>query len=125
MEDGLMFGFSDKYQAHSLFIVSRLLTKIQLSVQGLLLPIVKPIKNECLSTVKHDCISLFWQQTNRKHFLFAHGIIWNSTCLPRHGSFNRDLLVVTLVQYYISIFQDYPSALITIIEQDLTVLLVK
>ena len=56
-----MFGFSDKYQGHSLFINSRLLTKIQLSIQGLLLPMGKPIKDACLSTVKRDWILISWQ----------------------------------------------------------------
>ena len=55
------------------------------------------------STVKHDWTSTVWQWTNRKHFLFARGNIWNfkvafynkSTCLLRHECFKRDLSVVT------------------------------
>ena len=95
----------EKIQVHSFFIVSRLSTEIQLSIQGLLIVIRNPIRNACFGIVKHDWTSIVWHWTNRKYFLFARGNISNSkgafynkkTCLLRYGCFNRYLSVVTLV----------------------------
>ena len=69
--DRLVFGFSDKYKVHSLFIVSRPSTKIQLIIQGLIIIMEKPIRNTCFGTVKHDWTSIVLQWTNRKHFLYT------------------------------------------------------
>ena len=69
--DGLVSVFSDKYNVHKLFIVSRLSTNIQLSIQGLLIIMGRPIRNTCLGTVKHDWICIAWQWTNSKNFLFG------------------------------------------------------
>ena len=65
----------------------------------------KPVRNTYLGTVKHDWIPIVWKWVSRKHFLSARSNIWNfkvvsfnkSTCLLRHGCFNRNLSVVTLV----------------------------
>ena len=84
-----------------LFIVSRLSTKIQLSISGLLIVMGKPIRNVYLGIVKRDWTSIAYG----KPFLFARGNIWSSrvvfynktTCLLRCECFNRDLWVVTPV----------------------------
>ena len=97
--------FDGKCKVHSLFIVSRPSTLIQLSIQGLLIATGKPIRNVCLGTVKHDCASIVWRWTHSKHFLSARGNIFNSkvafynktTCLLRQGCCNRELSVVTSV----------------------------
>ena len=97
-----------QYKVHSLFILSRLSTEIELSIQGLLIVIGKLMRNACIGRVKHDWKSVEW--INRKHFLFEHDDIWNSkvtiynktTCLLRQASFNRDLSVVTPVKHFIS-----------------------
>ena len=57
--DGFVSGFDGKSKVHSLFIVYRLSTEIQASIQGLLIAMLKPIINACLGTVKHDCASIF------------------------------------------------------------------
>ena len=54
-----MSGFDGKHKVNSLFNVSRFSIKIQLSNQGLLIVMEKPIKNTCLSTMKHVGHRLF------------------------------------------------------------------
>ena len=70
-----MYGFDSKYKVHSLFIVSRLSTKIQLSIKGLLIAMEKPIRNACLGTVKHVEYRLLDSEPIIKHFLSARGNI--------------------------------------------------
>ena len=74
--DEIRSCFSVKYKLYSLFVVSRLSTKIQLSIQGLLIVIEMQIRKTISSKVKHIWTSIVWQWTNRKHFLFAQGNIW-------------------------------------------------
>ena len=52
--DGLGSGFYDNCKLYSLFIISRLSTEIQLSIQCLLLVTGNSIKKACLGTVMHD-----------------------------------------------------------------------
>ena len=94
-----------KYNLHSLFIASRLSTWIQLSISGLLIVMIKSIKNAYLAPVKHSWISIFCWWANRKLFLSARGNFWHSkvviynktTCLLRRRCFNRYLWVFTPV----------------------------
>lgn len=58
MRHGLASRFSDKYKVQGLFIAFMPTTEIQLSVQGLRNIMGKPIRNACLLTMKHDCISI-------------------------------------------------------------------
>ena len=103
--DELVSGFSDKYRVHSLFIVFRPSTKIQLSIQDLPIVIGNSMRNTCLDTMKHDCTSVAWQWTNRKHLLFARGNVCNSkvafynktACFLRHRCLYKDHLVVNPV----------------------------
>ena len=105
-ETGLCLVLWWEIQIHNL-LVSILSTEMQLTLQILLTDIRKPIRNACLGIVKHDWILIVWQWTDRKQFLFTRGNIWNSkeafynktTCLLKYGCFNRDIPVVTLIEF--------------------------
>ena len=70
--DGLLSGFIDKYKVHSLFIVSRLSTEIQLVIQGLLIVMGKATRSTCLHKVKYDWTFIFGSEpTGRIFYLHA------------------------------------------------------
>ena len=105
-----MLGLDGKCKVHSLFVVFEVSIEIQLDIQNLLIVMGKPIRDVRLGTAKHDWTLIFWLWTNRKHALFARGDVWNSkvafynktTYMLWQWFFNRDLLVVNPVQYFIS-----------------------
>ena len=98
-EDALVSGFDEKFKGHICLILPG--SSRFLSIKGLIIVKGKPIKRRSLRTVTHGWKLTACQWANRKRFLSALGIIWNSkvafynkiTYLLRRRCFNRDLSV--------------------------------